>query len=224
MTEKKIEPKTPEDKKFVRMTPKEWAKAEVLWRSGEMTAEQIGAKFGKEATTIKKHFAKRGVRYGSNAEEIRKKAQEENTAAALEEVSLVTQRIRETKEEHYKMSSAIAKLTWTEVLQARQNKTPYAAIIGNLKALETAANVLAKTRAERYAVLGLDKDDNQDADLLPTLLVQELTEEQVESLRNMQDKEEFDMSIEEISEEGSDEDEDDTTDPDDDEDMSGEEE
>ena len=45
-------------------------------------------------------------------------------------------------------------------------------------------NVLTKARMERYAVLGLDKDDYVDEDGLPELVISELTAAQIEELRN----------------------------------------
>ncbi|MDR8301018.1 DNA-binding protein, partial [Acinetobacter baumannii] len=59
----------------------------------------------------------------------------------------------------------------------------YAAIQQNLKALEIASNVLAKIRQERYAVLGLDKPDAVDATQLPELVIEELTADQVQQLK-----------------------------------------
>ncbi len=200
MTEK-LEETTAAPAKFRQLTPKEWAKAEALWNSGELTAEQIGAKFGKTASTIKKHFAKKGIAHGAGAEKIRAKVEEATTKAVVEEVSLLTQRIRDTKEEHYKMSAGLAKLTWAEILKVKQDGAPMSVALNNLKSLDVAMNVLKKAREERYAVLGLDKGEDHDDDLLPQLLVQELTGEQVERLRNSQDAddlEELPVDVEEI--------------------------
>ena len=44
-------------------------------------------------------------------------------------------------------------------------------------------SVLKKAREERYAVLGLNREDYVDEEGLPELVISELTEEQVEQLR-----------------------------------------
>jgi predicted DNA binding protein len=170
-----------------RLTPKEWAEAEVLWASGEWTEPQIGKKFGITTQAIHTHMKKHGVKKSSLAEEHKKRVLEEVTRQATMEASVAAARVRETKEEHYKMSSAIAKLAWNEVLTAKQNGSPVSVAMNNLKALDAAMNVMTKARQERWAVLGLDRPDAVDTDSLPELLVSELTAEQIEALRNRDD-------------------------------------
>ncbi len=182
MTEAKKEPGA-----YTRLTEKEWVKAEALYETGEMTQEEIAKKFNVHVATVRRRFSKNGIKAGSKAAAIKEKVNDQLGKERAAEIGLLLGRIRETKEEHYKMASGLAKLTWAEVLKAKQDGSPVSVAMNNLKALDTAMSVLKKAREERYAVLGLNGDEGDDDDLLPQLVVQELTEEQVEELRNGQD-------------------------------------
>ena len=170
--------------KVKRLTPKQWAEAEALWASGEVTRAVLAAKFSVSEIAIQKHMAKVGVKHGQKAEEHKKKVAAAVTSAAVDDATVTAARIRETKEEHYRMSSAIAKLAWQEILTAKQNGSPVAVAANNLKALDSAMNVMTKARLERWAVLGLDRADSIDEDGLPELLISELTAEQIQDLRD----------------------------------------
>lgn len=182
---------TEEKVKKKRLTPKQWAEAEALWASGEMTKERLGSKFGVSGHAIFLHMQKKGIKKGEKAEEHKKKVSEAVTSAAVDDATITAARIRETKEEHYKMSAAIAKMSFNEILEAKRNGSPVAVAMNNLKAFDAAMNVLQKARMERWAVLGLDRADSIDEDGLPELLISELTADQIQELRD-RDFNEFD--------------------------------
>jgi len=167
-----------------RLTPKQWAEAETLWSLGEVSLGDLAKKFGVSEPAISQHMKRNGIKKGSKAEAHKKKVSDEVAKAAIDDATVLAARIRETKEEHYKMATGIAKLAWGEILKARQENAPVSVAMNNLKALDTAMNVMTKARAERYAVLGLDKDDFVDEEGLPELLIQELTADQIEQLRS----------------------------------------
>ena len=175
---------TTAEKKPVRLTPKQWAEAETLWELGDVALADLAKKFGITEQAVSQHMKKKGVQRGKRAAEHAKKVSDEVARQALEDAAVAAARIRETKEEHYKMAAGVAKLTWSEVLTAKQNNVPLATITNNLKALEVANNILARSRAERYAVLGLDKDHEPEDDKLPVLEIAELTQDEIEELRD----------------------------------------
>lgn len=184
---------TPAVKTPSRLTPRQWAEAEALWEAGEVTLDDLAAKFSRDRSAFVRYFKKHGITKGSKAAERKEEVKEAVAAAAIDEATVLANRIRETKEDHYKMSSALAKLVWAEVLTAKKDSRPFAAIKDNLKALDNAMNVLMKARQERFAILGLDKDDYVDEDGLPELVISELTAAQIEELRN-RDEEELEAS------------------------------
>lgn len=175
---------TPAVKTPTRMTPRQWAEAEALWEAGEVTLDDLATRFGKDRSAFVRYFKKHGIVKGSRAAARKEEVKEAVAAAGIDEATVLANRIRETKEDHYKMSSALAKLVWAEVLTAKKDEKPFSAIKDNLKALDNAMNVLMKARMERFAILGLDKDDYVDEDGLPELVISELTAAQIEELRN----------------------------------------
>jgi hypothetical protein len=167
-----------------RLSPQEWGEAEGLWAAGEMRRMDIAKKFKVSETAIAGHMKRHGVIRGSAAEAQKKKIAAAVTRAAIGDATITAARILETKEEHYKMSSAIAKMSFHEILEAKQNGLPVSTAMSNLKAYDACMTVLARARSERWAVLGLDKDDKEGPTDLPELLISELTAAQVEELRS----------------------------------------
>lgn len=198
-------------KKSKRLTPKQWAEAEALWATGDVTLERLSSKFGISARGINEHMLKRGIKKGTKAEEHKKKVSEAVTSAAVDDATITAARIRETKEEHYKMSAAIAKMSFNEILEAKRNGSPVSVAMNNLKAFDAAMNVLSKARLERWAVLGLDRDDSIDEDGLPELLISELTADQIQELRDrdFNEFEELEAEVVQVDAGGPDESDDD---------------
>lgn len=174
----------PAGPKRAPLTPKEWAGIEAAWAAGTITYLELVKKYGRSASTYERHFKAKGILKGSRAESIREKVADALEKSAITDATVAAARIKETKEEHYKMASALARLTWNEILEAKKNGTPLMVAMGNLKALDVAMTVLKKAREERYAVLGLDRPDAIDLDQVPELVISELTAEQVQELRD----------------------------------------
>lgn len=172
-TEKKTLPK-----------PKQWAEMEALWALGEITRDEIAKKLDVTPTAVTMHMKKVGVVRGSKAEESRKRISDEVTDAAVSDASIYAQRIKDTKESHYKMSDSLARMAMQEILNAKKDGFPLSVATSNLKALDAAVTVIAKARMERWAVLGLDRPDAVDSNELPSLVIEELTADQIEELRN----------------------------------------
>ena len=173
--------KKPRNKK---LSERDWAQATALWESGEITLPELAKKFDRHEQSFVQYFRRRGIQKGSKREKIMKKVEAQVEAQALNDAAIIAARIKETKEEHYKMASGLAKLTWAEILKAKQDGVPVGTAINNLKALESAMNVLKKAREERYSVLGLDRADATDDNEVPELLISELTADQIEALRS----------------------------------------
>lgn len=188
-----------------RLSARKWAEAEALWESGDATLGQLSEKYGLSRQAFQRHFKRHGIVFASKREMHKKAVTESVVKAVQEDATILAARIRETKEEHYKMASGLAKLTWAEILKAKQDGVPVGTAIMNLKALDTAASVLKKVREERYAVLGLDKDVVDETEV-PELVISELTAEQIESLRqrSFQEIEEIEVEVDVSDESGTD--------------------
>lgn len=188
-TEKKTTPK-----------PKQWAEAEALWALGEATRDEIAKKLDVTPTAVSLHMKKVGVKRGSKAEEHRRRIAEQVTDAATGDAAIYAQRIKETKDDHYMMSRTLARMTWEELANCKKTGSPLSVATSNLKAIESAMAIISKARQERWAILGLDRPDAVDTNELPELVIEELTAEQIEDLRN-RDFNDFVEEIEELEDE-----------------------
>ena len=174
----------PATKTKPRLSAKEWARIEALWEEGDITYAELVRRFGTSISTFERRFKKRGIVKGAKAAAQRAKVEEELKKQAVDEAVILAGRIKETKEEHYKMAAALGRLTWNEILQAKRDSKPVSVALNNLKSLHAAMAILKAAREERYAVLGLDRDDAVDPDQLPELIITELTPEQAKALRD----------------------------------------
>lgn len=166
-----------------RLTPLQWVEAEVHWESGEFTAEELAQKFGVTRSAVVQHMQQKGVRKGSKVEEYKERVMSEIAKQSNTDAIVTAQRIRETKDQHYKMAEGLAKLGWAEVVRAKTDNAPFSSLERNLKALNGAMDLMAKARIERYAVLGL-VDGEKEQKELSQLVIKELTADQIEELRN----------------------------------------
>lgn len=187
--------------KFNRLTPRQWASVEAAYMAGTMTQQRLAEKFGVSKRAIQRHMTNKKIVAGGKAEEHREAVINEIGKSQIDDAQVLAARIRETKEEHYKMVAGLGKLTWAEVLKAKSDGAPISVAMNNLKALNEAIKNIKMVREEKWAVLGLDKDTFIDEDGLPALVISELTAEQVEALRN-RDHTEFDELPEEATPDG----------------------
>ncbi len=191
-----------------RPTKMKWAEAESIWEAGLMTRKNLAEKMGVSERSITRHMSDRGLIQGSKAKDSKDRMAEAIKQSSLDDVAILAARIRETKEQHYKLADNFAKLTWEEILKAKRENLPVSTATNNLKALDIAFTTIKRVREEKWAVLGLNKEDEQEEDGLPELVVSEMTAEEVEAVRNAKNYDMDDLPDTEIMN-LSDEDEDD---------------
>ncbi|WP_323016466.1 hypothetical protein [Castellaniella sp.] len=167
------------------MTTTERAEAVALWAAGEATLLELAKKYGKDISTIKSLMSREGVKKGQAVEERKEVVQEAIQQRIASEAEEIAKRVVETKEDHYKMASGLAKLIWNEIAEARKNEKPIATAYHNVKTLKTAADALKTLRDERYTLLGIRADEDDGDKTPPELVVKELT---VKDIQEMQRK------------------------------------
>lgn len=184
-------------KRVKQLTSSEKAEAIALWRAGSVTLDDLAKKFNRDRTTFSRLFNNVGVMKGEAREEHEKKVTETVEAAALGEAALIAQRIRDTKERHYRLAELIEKLMSDLIIKAKKENRAIGTVAGDLKALQYAIQTAKAAREEKYAVLGLNEKEADDTGELPDLVLQELTAEDVKKMHQSQlaEDEDFDMSI-----------------------------
>lgn len=176
------------------LTTAEKAEAITLWRNGSTTLDELAARFDRDRTTFLRLFNNEGVTKGEASAELARKVAEVVDNNAVNEAGVIAQRIRETKEDHYKMIRGMSKLAWSTLAAAKTEKKPLATTINDLKAIQTATQIFKISREECFALLGLDDKDRNDDTPMPDLVLHELTADQIKEMTS-QRVEEDDLGI-----------------------------
>lgn len=170
---------TVEPEKQKRLTKAEWLMIESYWELGTHSLTQLSEEFGIRADTIQRTLKERGIVKGSRAHETAAKVSDEILDETAQRAAETVRRSLETKDVHYRYAEAIAKMVMQELIDAKQARQAVSMKDGNLAALNKAAKTLEVLRKERFSILGLDKDNDDDPDDLGELLVSEMTEDQI---------------------------------------------
>jgi hypothetical protein len=177
-----------------RLSEKEWSEIVVLWELGEHSLQDLSERYGITPGAISSGLNRRGAIHGrlavENAQKIAKESQDD--------FAVLLQRAKETKDFHYKSASMIGQLAVKKVQQAEKGDISYAQADDEIKVLLNASKVNAEARKERFAVLGLDKDDLVLEDL-PELTIQEMSSFEIEQIRAEQDRRAKSGDLDEIS-------------------------
>ena len=173
-------------KTFRRLTSAQKAEAIALWRAGTHTVDDLATKFKKDRTTLLALFKKEGAVKGEHQAETQKRVQEEVEKAIVDDAVVIAQRIRETKEEGYKLNAGIAKLTSHIIGECRRANKPIGTVMNDIKTLKMWAETVRITREERFVILGINDDDANEDRPLPDLVVQELTAEDIKKMHSQQ--------------------------------------
>jgi hypothetical protein len=161
---------------FRQMTVAQKAEAAALWRTGTVTLEDLGKRYKKQPETLSRLFTRMGIVKGSGAEEAVKKVMATVEARTLSDTEETMRKIAATRNEHFLMSSNLAKIAWAEILRARQAKVDIGTLKDVMMALKLAGDVIGNARKELFAVLDVEKHAKEEGyDHLPELTVRELT-------------------------------------------------
>ena len=204
----------PEKKPVRRLTTAQKAEAIALWKSGNVTLDDLAKKFKKDRGTFARLFKEEGVEKGSTAAETEKKIQEAVEATLVDDATKNAQRIKDTREDFYRYVDGVGKLTWNIVVKAQRERREPASYATDMKSLEMTMRVLKMVREEKYTLLGYREDSEDDDKPLPELRIQELTAQDIKDLHErslMADDElglDKELGDEELIAEGSDDDED----------------
>jgi hypothetical protein len=126
----------------------------------------------------------RGAIRGRTATENAKKASED---IAKQDFAETVKRARETKDFHYKSAAFLGQLAVKKVQQAEKGELSYAQADEEIKVLLNASKVSAEARKERFAVLGLDKEDLISNEL-PELVIHEMNPFEIDQIRAEQER------------------------------------
>lgn len=165
--------------RFKRLSPAEWAEIRTLWELGTVPSITVLAEqFGVTPSAISQHFKKNDVRKGSKSHLVAKEVEDARKSKAAERAAQIDQ----VKKESIEWATFIGKATMQEVVEAKKQGQNVGDRMPNIKALRTAMATLREVRGERYHVLEIDDHVNEKE--LPDLTVRDLSDEEIEHMRN----------------------------------------
>lgn len=186
-----------------RLTGEQWLEAEALYLTGQANGAEISRRYGVSASAVSQRFNAKGLRYGSLRPEVeaktREKVVEKVSGKAAEAVSAFAEarrrRIEETKEAAYRYQETTDKQLAGILAEVAKNRAAAAAgtpipgapvefgsVFHSVRALALAKKAFAIGRAERWAILEIEGDVAEEE--LPSLVVQDLTAEEVQEMRS----------------------------------------
>lgn len=165
-----------------RLAAAQWAEAVALWELGEASLTELSDRYGLARETFSRKFKKLGIVKGSRAAEQADMVRQEIVKSSITDATILAERARATKEEHYGWASTMARLAMLHITRARNENRSEATASPALKAINTTMDILKKAREERWKCLGLDDETFLPEDL-PDLVVRELTAQDIEDMR-----------------------------------------
>ncbi len=201
---KAIRKKKPVLKTGKRLTPTEWAQIEEMWASGDFTLVDLASTFGANASYLSQALSKRGIEKGSKAEMYAEAAKEETAKEMISDAANNIKRIKDSKDDHYKYASAIAKLIFSVIAKQVSEMKSLADIKDDIATLKLAMSGIQMARADRWAITGLDREPDA-GDEIPVLPIEEFSEKDLEEIERLGDPNleiaDIDKSIDQLADE-----------------------
>lgn len=167
-----------------QLSPSEKAEAIALWKAGTVTLDQLSDRFHRDRSTFVRLFNSEDVTKGESREILDRKAEEAVASTAVADAITLSNRIRETKEDHYSFARFLQKANANILAKALKENRSIGSEIANISALNKIAQTAKIIREERFALLGLNDQAEGDGDTLPELVLKVLTDDEIKSMQN----------------------------------------
>jgi AraC-like DNA-binding protein len=188
------------------LSPAQIAEAIRLYELGDVTMEDLAKRYKKSRRTFARIFSERGVKKGSASAEHAARVAEAVDAAALSDVAITAKRIKDSREQSYKLGDMMQKLVGLRVKQAREKGEDLALSRPFFQSIQDASKAIQIGQTIMNEALGLN-DEKQESDEIPELEIREMTADQIEGAKKGQQMEEgLDGLLGEIEEELDDDD------------------
>jgi hypothetical protein len=171
-------------RKKPNLKPSQWAEAEALWESGEVTLKDLAERFGRDTTVISRHMTLNNVQHGARAEEYSRLIREKIAAELAGDPGENAKRIKAMKEDALKFMDATEKLAWNELVEVKRKGLPMQTIFPNLRAIRELVTIFTSTRTEKWQLMNvIEFESRVEKEDIPELLISELTSDDIERMR-----------------------------------------
>ena len=185
-----------ETKKIIkRLTPGEYEKAKGMWGSGMFTLSEISKKFDVSIAALTKRFKKDGIKKGQNNDKHQKAIDQSLENMAIADAEDTVRLISERKQYTTRMNEMLQKRAAHIMMRATKDEVPLGAMLGDLKFVTEFHKLLTAGYQLDAHVLGIDRIESQEK-TIPKLVIEEMTAEMIEQVRQQQVDDELDDLIE----------------------------
>jgi IS30 family transposase len=162
---------------YKKLSVNQWLEIVNLAEEGTAVAK-IARMFSVSISVIYSGLKKRGVVIGGAAKSA-------SAEAASRDLEILITRVKTTKDKYYTFNNALVEMMMRRVIEANKDNK-MAGMLDELKSFKLALSSIKDGTSNAWRILGLDKD-NSDADKeLPELPIRELTENEVQAIRDRQ--------------------------------------
>jgi hypothetical protein len=151
----------------------------------------LSAEYRVSRRTLQLHFEKHATVKGSKAAAIAAAVKQEVFDTCLEDIDLIANRARETREAAYRNAVAVEGLIMAQLKLAQDDPAQALRVASSIKMLTLAAGGLERLHTLKQNALGLDKDSVFQEEL-PVLVMRDLTTEELEKMRAANDDDDHD--------------------------------
>lgn len=168
-----------------RLSPQEYSKAKQMWASGRYNLAQISAELGVSAQALQRRFSRDDVRKGQDNEKHDKAIKESLENSIIADSQETARLISERKRVALLYPEQLEKRLMFVIAKATKDGLPLAAVHADIKAINDAIKGVDMVYNLASRVLGIERIEDQDKPL-PVLRIQEMTADDIESVRQRQ--------------------------------------
>ena len=177
-----------ENQKAVKkLSPEQYARAKAMWASGRYTLVEISRTFDISVQGITRRFKKDGVTKGMDNDKHAKAVEQAMENSIVNEAEKIAKIISEEKETTLRLSDQIRKRAAFEIAKVTRDQVPLAAAESGLKTLKLFQQIVDGAYGISSRVLGIERIDEKSSEI-PTLRIEEMTDADVEEIREIQRK------------------------------------
>lgn len=182
-----------------RLSPEQWDEIERSFRMGEETVSGLSARYGVSTSTVSKRFKARNIQHGMDKPDPAKQAVAQATAIAAAALAQPKKTFAERREENiektkntsYEIHNAIQIMIGNMLRDiAGPAKVSPQTKIADIKALNLMAKTNELARIGKYVLLDIMPDP--DAVEMPTIVIDDIADEEIERLSRLHADEESD--------------------------------
>lgn len=166
----------------------EWREAEIMWASGDHTQSEIADKLGVSGQSVYQHMRKAKIEKGSMREQLMEEASKKSAELMAEEMEKLMEDVIASKKLAVKSSLALQRLATKKIKEASDKGLPISSIHADVKCIMDLIKVNDFANALVERATGADEISPADSGL-ETLTFHDLTEKDIEKMREDQRKE-----------------------------------